>query len=115
MCLRNCRSPLSFVLDHWRDGGSGSFLMGLQHGAYCFGCCWLLFVLLFPLGLMNVAAMGALTLVIFSEKSTAWGARLAWLLGGLLIAYGIAVVIAPWLLPGAPGVGPSMGMGAMGG
>jgi predicted metal-binding membrane protein len=114
-CLGKCRSPLSFVLTHWRDGNSGSFRMGLQHGAYCFGCCWLLFVLLFPLGLMNVAAMGALALLIFAEKSTAWGGRIASVLGIVLIAYGIAVVIAPWLLPGTPGVGPSMGAGAMGG
>lgn len=111
MCLRKCRSPLSFLLDHWRDGNSGSFLMGLKHGAYCFGCCWLLFVLLFPLGIMNVAAMGALALVIFAEKSTAWGMRIARVLGVLLIAYGVAVIVAPALLPGAPGMAPSMGMG----
>ena len=53
--------------------------------------------------------------VLYTAESTAWGGRITSVLGVVLIAYGIAVVIAPWLLPGAPGVGPSMGTGSMGG
>jgi predicted metal-binding membrane protein len=45
----------------------------LLHGAYCLGCCWLLFVILFPLGIMNIAAMAVITLVIFAEKTLPWG------------------------------------------
>jgi predicted metal-binding membrane protein len=41
-CLRHCRSPLQFLLTCWQDGTAGAFLMGLRHGAYCLGCCWLL-------------------------------------------------------------------------
>jgi len=110
VCLRHCRSPMAFVIDHWRDGRRGAVLMGLQHGGFCLGCCWLLFVLLFPLGVMNLAAMGVLTVLIFLEKTTPWGARIAQVLGIALIAYGVAVVSAPVLLPGAPGMtGPGMG------
>ncbi len=101
VCLRQCRSPFTFVLTHWRDGRRGAVRMGLEHGMYCLGCCWLLFVLLFPLGIMNIAAMGAITAVIFIEKSTAWGMRVARGLGFALLGYGIAVVAVPWLLPGS--------------
>jgi Predicted metal-binding integral membrane protein (DUF2182) len=58
LCLSKCRTPISFIMTSWRDGVTGALRMGLLHGAYCLGCCWLLFVVLFPLGIMNVAAMG---------------------------------------------------------
>jgi predicted metal-binding membrane protein len=56
-CLSKCRSPMQFILSSWRDGYAGSFRMGLEHGGYCLGCCWMLFVILFPLGMMNIGAM----------------------------------------------------------
>src|SRR3972149_2587908 len=52
-CLSKCRTPLDFILGSWRNGYGGSFRMGLQHGAYCLGCCWVLFVVLFPPGGVN--------------------------------------------------------------
>jgi predicted metal-binding membrane protein len=110
VCLRQCRGPLSFVLDNWREGRRGAMVMGLRHGGYCVGCCWLLFVLLFPLGIMNLAAMGVLTVVIFLEKSTAWGARLSQVFGVALLVYGAIVISTPAALPGSPGL-----MGGMGG
>src|SRR5712692_7278707 len=67
-CLSKCRSPLSFVMQHWRDGYGGAFRMGIEHGLYCLGCCWLLFVILFPLGIMNIAVMALLTVLIYAEK-----------------------------------------------
>jgi len=103
VCLRQCRSPFTFVLTHWREGRGGAVRMGLTHGLYCLGCCWLLFVLLFPLGIMNIAAMGAITAIIFIEKSTAWGLLIARGLGIALVAFGIAVTAFPWLLPGSGG------------
>jgi predicted metal-binding membrane protein len=101
VCLSRCRTPLAWVLHAWRDGYAGAFLMGLEHGAYCLGCCWLLFVLLFPLGMMNVAAMAAITALIFAEKSLPHGYRVGQVAGLLLIAYGVAVVLMPGLLPTA--------------
>lgn len=76
VCLNKCRTPTAFILSSWRDGYGGSFRMGLEHGAYCLGCYWLLFVVLFPLGMMNVAAMAVITLVIFAEKSLKVGREL---------------------------------------
>lgn len=68
VCLAKCRTPQDYILHSWRDGSRGSFRMGLEHGIYCLGCNWLLFVLLFPLGIMNIAAMVLLTVLILAEK-----------------------------------------------
>src|SRR2546428_8874537 len=69
ICLRHCRTPLSFVMTRWRDGRRGAVRMGLLHGLYCMGCCWLLFLILIPLGVMNVAATVAVALLVFTEKT----------------------------------------------
>ncbi len=73
--------------------------MGLEHGAYCLGCCWLLFVILFPLGIMNVAAMAVLTLLIFAEKSLPIGQQIARLAAIALMVYGALVMFVPATLP----------------
>jgi predicted metal-binding membrane protein len=99
VCLRHCRSPLAFVTQHWREGKAGSFLMGLQHGMYCLGCCWLLFVLLFPIGVMNVAAMLLITTLIFAEKALPAGERTARFAAAALIGYGLLVLAMPAALP----------------
>jgi predicted metal-binding membrane protein len=98
-CLSKCRSPLQFILSSWRDGYTGSFRMGLEHGGYCLGCCWMLFVILFPLGMMNIAAMAVITLLIFAEKSLARGQAIARYAAVALIIYGGLALIMPELLP----------------
>ena len=99
VCLAKCRTPLSFILTSWRDGYGGAVRMGLAHGVYCLGCCWLLFVILFPLGMMNVAAMALLTALIFAEKSLPLGRRLGRAAAVALIAYGALVLFMPDALP----------------
>jgi predicted metal-binding membrane protein len=99
VCLTKCRSPLAFVMFSWRDGYGGALRMGLSHGLYCLGCCWLLFAILFPLGMMNIAVLALVALLIFGEKVLPYGHRLAWVAAAVLIAYGLAVVISPGLLP----------------
>lgn len=98
-CLRRCRTPLSFVVQHWRDGRGGAVTMGLRHGVYCVGCCWLLFLILIPLGLMNVAAMAAVAAVVFAEKVLPWGKPAGVAVGVVLAVAGVAVVLDPDLLP----------------
>ncbi|MBI2913639.1 MAG: DUF2182 domain-containing protein [Chloroflexi bacterium] len=98
-CLSKCRTPLDFILGSWRDGYAGSFRMGLEHGGYCLGCCWVLFVLLFPLGVMNAAAMALITLLIFAEKSLPLGRQLGAAAAAGLVAYGAVVVFVPGALP----------------
>jgi predicted metal-binding membrane protein len=99
LCLSKCRTPMTFIMTSWRDGATGALRMGLLHGAYCLGCCWLLFVILFPLGVMNIAAMAGVTLVIFAEKTLPWGRAAARAAAVSLIAYGFVAVTAPQFLP----------------
>ena len=73
--------------------------MGFVHGAYCLGCCWFLFVLFFPLGIMNIAVMALLTALIFAEKSVPLGRQISQIAGVALISYGVLVVLVPALLP----------------
>jgi predicted metal-binding membrane protein len=110
-CLSKCRTPLAFILTSWRDGYGGALRMGVEHGLYCLGCCWLLFVILFPLGLMNVAAMAIITLLIFAEKSLPRGPQIGRAAAAALIAYGALVVAMPGLLPTMPPMMPTDGMG----
>jgi predicted metal-binding membrane protein len=98
-CLAKCRTPIGFIMTSWRDGVAGAVRMGLEHGLYCLGCCWLLFVILFPLGIMNVAAMAVITLVIFAEKAAPWGRPISRVTAAALVVYGAAVLVAPRLLP----------------
>lgn len=104
LCLSRCRTPLAFFMTSWRDGPVGALRMGLLHGAYCLGCCWLLFAILFPLGIMNLAAMAVIALVVFAEKAMPWARATARAAAVALIAYGAAVVLVPQLLPTFPAV-----------
>lgn len=100
ICLDHCRSPLGFLMTHWRDGSGGALRMGVVHGAYCLGCCWALFAVLVAAGVMSLAWMLLLTLVIFAEKVLPLGRRGSWAVGvaflilGALVAAGAAAM--PW-------------------
>ena len=85
-CLRTCRSPLGFLMSRWRTGSSGAFRMGLEHGAFCVGCCWALMLLLFVGGVMNVTVIVALTALVAFERLAPFGMHGALISGVLLIA-----------------------------
>jgi predicted metal-binding membrane protein len=87
-CLRMCHSPLGFLMSRWRSGSSGAFALGLEHGAYCVGCCWALMLLLFAGGVMNLMVIAALTAFVAFEKLAPFGAQGARISGVLLIAAG---------------------------
>ena len=73
--------------------------MGLRHGLYCLGCCWVLFLVLVPLGVMNIAAMVAVAALVFAEKALPGGERVATGAAVVLVAYGLLAVAVPDLLP----------------
>lgn len=98
-CLAKCRTPTQFIMTSWRDGARGALRMGIEHGVYCLGCCWLLFVILFPFGMMNIAAMALLTALIFAEKVLPVGRLVSTIAGLALVIYGALVVFVPVLLP----------------
>ena len=67
-CLTVCQSPLSFLMNNWKDGKLGTFIVGYKHGFYCIGCCWALMMTLFALGVMNIMWVMILTLFVLFEK-----------------------------------------------
>jgi predicted metal-binding membrane protein len=99
ICLAKCRSPLAFIMGSWRDGYAGAVRMGVEHGLYCLGCCWFLFVILFPLGMMNIAILALVTLLIFAEKSLPGGRRISQVAAIALLAYGTLILFVPRALP----------------
>ncbi len=88
-CLRACVSPMGFVMTHWRNGRRGAWRMGLDHAAYCIGCCWLFMLVLFVAGAMSLAWMGAISLAIFAEKLGWRPVLVSRVIGLLLLAAGI--------------------------
>ena len=67
-CLTVCQSPLTFLMNNWKDGNLGAFLVGYKHGFYCIGCCWALMLTLFALGVMNIMWVMVLTIFVLFEK-----------------------------------------------
>jgi predicted metal-binding membrane protein len=98
-CLSKCASPISFIMTSWRAGTAGALTMGWGHGLYCLGCCWMLFVFLFPLGMMNIASMAAVTVLIFAEKVFSFRHEFSRVAGVMLVAFGVTVIVQPTLLP----------------
>ena len=87
-CLRNCRSPLGFLISEWRDGSIGACRMGLIHGAFCVGCCWLLMLLPFAAGVMNLPWMVGITVYVLLEKVLPVSNTFARTAGVVLAGYG---------------------------
>ncbi len=92
-CLRTCQSPLGFLVSRWRAGWSGALRMGLEHGAYCVGCCWALMLLLFAGGVMNLTVIAALTAFVAFEKLVPLGPHGARISGVIMIAAGLWIIV----------------------
>lgn len=88
VCLRHCRSPLGFLMGRWRAGNLGALRMGLEHGAYCLGCCWFLMTLLFFGGVMNLYWIAGLAVFVLLEKTVPYGHWLGRVTGITLVACG---------------------------
>lgn len=85
-CLQTCQAPMAFLARRWRSGLFGAFRMGVEHGAYCVGCCWALMLLLFVGGVMNLGVIAALTVFVAFEKLMPFGAWSGRLSGGVLVS-----------------------------
>jgi predicted metal-binding membrane protein len=91
VCLSRCQSPIGFFMMHWRNSAAGALRMGLRHGAFCVGCCWMLMALLFVAGAMNLAWVAAITAFVLLEKATPWGRAIAHVSGVALIAGALVI------------------------
>jgi predicted metal-binding membrane protein len=88
-CLSKCRNPVQFFIMRWRAGLAGGFRMGLEHGAYCLGCCWALMLLLLVAGVMSLAWVALIAAFVFVEKLLPAGRLTSYMAGAALCAYGL--------------------------
>ncbi len=93
-CLRQCRNPAQFLSRYYRPGRTGALRMGMIHGGWCVGCCWLLMALLFAGGVMNLTWIAALTLLVALEKLLPWSRAVSVMAGLACILWGW------WILAG---------------
>jgi predicted metal-binding membrane protein len=113
VCLRKCRTPMHFFFGIWQDGLGGALRMGVEHGAWCVGCCWALMAALFALGVMSLGWMAFVGALIAVEKLLPWKAPATYAVTAVLVVLAIAVIAAP---NSVPGLGPgSMSGGSMSG
>jgi predicted metal-binding membrane protein len=92
-CLSKCRTPMMFLNTRWREGRSGPFLMGLDHGAFCLGCCWALMLVMFVAGVMNLLWMAALAALMLAEKIVPKGDKLVQVIGWGLMVCGVVLIL----------------------
>lgn len=92
-CLKHCRGPVDYLSSHWRQGMLGALHMGLGHGLYCIGCCWVLMTLLFVGGVMNLLVIALITLFVLFEKLAPFGAD-----AGRWAGAGLCAVAAGWII-----------------
>jgi len=94
-CLDRCRAPLSFVMERWRGRRDrhNAFLLGVNHGIFCVGCCWALMLLMFGVGVGNLGWMLALGAVMAIEKNLPWGRKLSAPLGVALLVWGAVIAV----------------------
>ncbi len=120
VCLKHCRTPLSFLMTHDFGGGARSaFKAGLNHGAYCLGCCWALMAVLVVVGLMNLVWMAGIAIVFLAGEELEARRRPDEDGRRRTDRAGLAVIVSPDILPNIAGgtgsVGDHMGnMGEMG-
>jgi len=91
--LGACRTPMGFLMTSWREGSVGALRMGLHHGRLCLWCCWSLMLLLFVLGVMNLAWVAVLAIFVLAEKVAPRGVVISRVGGVVLAMWGVVVVL----------------------
>ena len=99
-CLSKCRTPVGFILEHWRTGRNGAARMGFAHGFYCLGCCWVLMLVVFVTGAMSLLWMAVFSALVLLEKVWSRGDLVARLIGGTAIVGGAGVAVWTALVSG---------------
>ena len=92
-CLVQCRGPIAFLMQHWRPGRLGAFVMGVRHGTSCVGCCWMLMALLFVGGVMNLVWIALLAILVLVEKIAPAGPLVGRVSGIILLVWAAATAL----------------------
>jgi predicted metal-binding membrane protein len=97
-CLANCRAPLSFIQRHggFRGRPLPALLLGVRHGLYCIGCCWVLMLLLFVGGVMNLVWIASLSALVLVEKVMSDGRAVSRAVGIGLFIGGLTLALEYW-------------------
>ena len=91
-CLTHCQTPVSFIHSHWQNGRSGALKMGIVNGWYCLGCCWILMVILFVSGIMNLLWIALISLFVLVEKLLPGVKWVSYVAGMVLVIYGVLMI-----------------------
>jgi predicted metal-binding membrane protein len=91
-CLSQCRAPVGYFMTEWREGHLGAAVMGLRHGVFCIGCCWLMMAVLFAVGIMNILWGAVITAFVLAEKVLPWRRAVVWSGGAVCLAGAMALV-----------------------
>ena len=94
VCLTQCRSPITALSSGWKEGTRGALRMGVRHGGYCVGCCWVLMALLFVAGVMNLLWVATIAAFVLIEKVAPGGGWVGRVAGALLVGWGV------WMIAG---------------
>ena len=86
VCLRQCRTPADFLVQRW---GRGPLRLGIEHGAWCLGCCWALMTVLVLVGMMGLAWVVGLAGLVAVEKLSTRGVLVSRLAGVAFLAAAI--------------------------
>ena len=81
-------------MTEWREGNWGALVMGVRHGAFCVGCCWLIMALLFVAGVMNLFWIAVIAAYVLAEKLLPNGHKVSWAIGIMMIGWGV------WMIAG---------------
>ena len=99
-CLKACRHPGIYLMRHYRRGALNGLRLGFGHALYCLGCCWALMLVMFAAGVAHLAWMGVLATIMFVEKATPAGNRIAAPVGAALCALAAIALLVPGAIPG---------------
>jgi predicted metal-binding membrane protein len=92
-CLTQCQSPMAYLMTQWREGLKGAFVMGVRHGAFCVGCCWLLMLLMFAGGVMSILWLALLTVFVMAEKLASPQWQFSRISGLVMAGWGTGILV----------------------
>jgi len=91
-CLRYCRNPVEILGGKNIFNNLSAFYIGMKHGIFCVGCCWVLMLLLFYVGIMNIFWIIGLSSYMMVEKYFFQENKFSFFTGLILIFWGIGIL-----------------------